>query len=84
MVVFIDLDDDIEPPELSSLKTKAPVGRYQSDRVPATASMNLPKRFLEKLNDRTNPNKNVVTEALGCYPSVPPGASNGFNTYIWI
>ena len=64
MVVFIDLDDDVEPPELSSLKTKAPEGWYQTDRIPATANAPKLKDSLEKLDERINPNKNAVTEAL--------------------
>jgi hypothetical protein len=72
MVVFIDLDDDVEPPELSSLKTKAPISWYQNDHIPAAPNTHSPKKYLEKLNERTNPNKNAVTEALGCYPSVLP------------
>ena len=77
MVVFIDLDDDVETPELSSLNAKAPIGWYQTDRIPAALNTQTPKESLEKLNERTNPNKNAVTEALGCYPSVLPGPNNG-------
>lgn len=74
MVVFIDLDDDVEPPELklNSLKTGAPIAWYHNDRIPAAPNAHTPKQCLEKLNDRTNPNKIAMTEALGCYPSVLP------------
>ena len=78
MVVFIDLGDDVEPPELSSLKTNALSGWYQTDRIPAAPNTQTPKKSLGKLNERMNPNKNAVTEALGCYPSVLPVHSSGF------
>jgi hypothetical protein len=84
MVVFVDLDDDIEPPELSSLKTKAPIGWYQADRIPAAPNNQTPKRPPEKLNERTNPNKNAITEALGCYPSVFPAPVIASCTHISI
>jgi hypothetical protein len=70
MVVFIDLDDDVEPPELSSLRTKAPIGWFQTDHILAAPNTQTPKKSPEKINERMNPNKNAVTEALGCYPSV--------------
>jgi hypothetical protein len=72
MVVFIDLDDDVEPPELNVLKTKAPIGWYQIDHISITSNIQEPQVYLEKLDERKNPNRNAVTEALGCYPSVSP------------
>lgn len=62
MVVFVDLEDESEPPELSN-----------GSRLNLNLHGGLMKRPLELQEKevdkgRVNPNKNSITEALGCYP----------------
>lgn len=62
MVVFVDLEDESEPPERVphwSLLHQHGVGN-----LPALKSLSL------EIEGRINPNKNALTEALGCYPYV--------------
>ena len=68
MVVFIDLDDEAEPPELSSDRHEAPKHWFKTEHTNGIAMTYMSKNSKEKLNERVNPNKNAVTEALGCYP----------------
>lgn len=68
MVVFIDLDDEAEPPELSSNRPEAPKHWFQNDHANGISRTYTLKTSERKLNERVNPNKNAVTEALGCYP----------------
>src|SRR5271156_5691068 len=71
MVVFIDLDDEAEPPELSFNGPEAPKHWFQTDHANSIARTHTLQGSEEMLKERINPNKNAVTEALGCYPSVP-------------
>jgi len=64
MVVFVDLDNDPEPLELSSGRPEV-LGHWSH-----TSVYNRTKSEIispERLYERENPNKNAVTEALGCY-----------------
>ena len=65
MVVFVDLDDDPEPPELSACRLEA-VGSWSHVGIPNRAKAGIVSP--ERLHERANPNKNAVTEAIGCYP----------------
>ena len=62
MVLFVDLEDEnAEPPEIVS-----PL--WVRNRGLRTANI----RTLDGEDARrVNPNKNTITEALGCYPYVP-------------
>jgi hypothetical protein len=62
MVVFVDLEDESEPPELSNW-SRLSLNLHGG-------LMNRPLELQEKEVDkgRVNPNKNSITEALGCYP----------------
>lgn len=76
MVVFVDFEDDSEPPEqvgneLSHLQNG--INRFQKPVWGGFGEANKGANALELTldqDDRVNPNKNVITEALGCYPSV--------------
>ncbi|TGO34851.1 hypothetical protein BHYA_0179g00080 [Botrytis hyacinthi] len=82
MVVFIDFEDDSEPPEqvgneLSHLQNgingfQKPVwgGFGEANKGANALGLTLDQ------DDRVNPNKNVITEALGCYPIISAIASN--------
>jgi len=62
MVVFVDLDESDEPPEHWSLR-----GHHHGilGGLPGLSR----KQALQDVR-RVNPNKNSITEALGCYPYV--------------
>lgn len=64
MVIFVDLEDESEPPESvphwSQLQQHGGIGSMLS-----LIDLSL-KDGLQ--HDRGNPNKNAITEALGCYP----------------
>lgn len=75
MVLFVDLEDETEPPE------QLTGGRWNSlqhDSNPARRILGLSTlplvvglpSLVSKVDDevRANPNKNSLTEALGCYP----------------
>ena len=69
MVLFVDLEDESEPPEIINTHWQH---QHSYERDLRTAHVGA----LDGAGgDRINPNKNVMTEALGCYPyahSVPP------------
>ena len=71
MVVFVDLEDESEPPELIggnkhwSLHDHASVLKGLSlEAGLGTGKVQVAGRDA----NRNNPNKNALTEALGCYP----------------
>lgn len=76
MVVFVDFEDDSEPPEqmvneLSHLQNG--INGFQKPVWGGFAEANQGTNALALSLDqdnRVNPNKNVITEALGCYPLV--------------
>jgi hypothetical protein len=82
MAVFVDLDDENEPPEVQSGNARAAWGDVKDPRHHAAALRNRELRGMEgKIvvardaddeavdeEDRPNPNRNVITQALGCYP----------------
>lgn len=63
MVVFVDLDDENEPPEDPRLRSQHWSRTGLSEQWDG-------KRDTDpnKAATRDNPNKSAVTEALGCYP----------------
>jgi hypothetical protein len=67
MVVFVDLDEESEPPERAShwslLNQHGGFGNLPSFRA-------LSLKEGDQIDGRENPNKNTITEALGCYPYV--------------
>ena len=71
MVVFLDLDEDVpddphaDPGQLSGF----PSIRRLPVREPRTSSDLQDEQGVEAV-ERDNPNLNVVSEALGCYPWV--------------
>jgi hypothetical protein len=71
MVLFVDLDDEAEPPERVGV---TPHWSQLSNNgilrsLSTIAGLNMKEGDGEA---RENPNKNAITEALGCYPYVPP------------
>lgn len=78
MVLFVDLEDENEPPEQlvcgrwSSLQhdSKPEVARRILGLLPIPAAVGLTSIDSKGDNGevRENPNKNSLTEALGCYP----------------
>lgn len=71
MVVFVDLEDEAEPPEkmLSSRQwDKLDLNRNPPGGADAFSSRTQGIAGLGEEEGRVNPNKNAVTEALGCYP----------------
>ncbi|TVY14254.1 hypothetical protein LARI1_G007627 [Lachnellula arida] len=71
MVVFVDLDDESEPPEVGGHwdVRRFGLGNTVSEKE---------KEEVENVNEekRDNPNRNASTEALGCYPVVISIASH--------
>ena len=71
MVVFVDLDEEVEPPELHGSRM-AQASEIWSQNGSPTSSDNTQAgaapRSPEGLEERANPNRNAVTQALGCYP----------------
>jgi hypothetical protein len=67
MVIFIDLDDEAEPPELGAAKHQAPRHWSQIGLGRCIPQVN-GNDAKESVYERPNPNKNALTEALGCYP----------------
>ena len=65
MVLFVDLEDESEPPEITTQWQR----QHLYERGLRTAHIGT----LDGKDEgrRVNPNKNVMTEALGCYPYVP-------------
>ena len=60
MVVFVELEDEgVEPPELHSLRDR---------RWSAREELGVRVGGLKLEERRENPNRNCMTEALGCYP----------------
>jgi hypothetical protein len=61
MVVFVDLEDEKEPPEQLHRGFQKPVwGGFGDDDAGIVR--------IGAEEGRENPNKNACTEALGCYP----------------
>ena len=60
MVVFVDLEDESEPPEQ--------VHWSQRSHNTEFGSLGLQKFAGLSFGVRENPNRNAVAEALGCYP----------------
>lgn len=69
MVIFVDLEDESEPPEkiIAPHWSQGQNGRREFAALPKLGGLSLD---VVQQKDRINPNKNAVTEALGCYPWV--------------
>jgi hypothetical protein len=65
MVVFVDLEDEGEPPEIVSSRQWE---KLDLNRNPPGADAFRAQGIAGLEEGRVNPNKNAVTEALGCYP----------------
>jgi len=63
MVVFVDLDDEAEPPEDPRLRGYWDVRRFGVGDVVSEKEV----KGADEVK-RENPNKCAFTEALGCYP----------------
>jgi hypothetical protein len=68
MVIFVDLDDEAEPPELGAVKHQVPQHWSQIGLGRCISQVNGNDAIAETASERPNPNKNALTEALGCYP----------------
>jgi hypothetical protein len=71
MVVFVDLNDDPEPPRLGSHRNDAPIHWLEGNLTLHPTRAQPIKDPAAKLAERSNPNRNAVTAALGCYPYAP-------------
>ena len=72
MVLFVDLDEEIEPPEIRRSGGMQMTGKsWMQNGIPIKSDilevMAAPPDA-GGLDERTNPNRNALTEALGCYP----------------
>jgi hypothetical protein len=69
MVVFFDLEDDLEPPEKFALKEQVHWSRLGADDVDARRDICGGVGESDGgVQVRPNPNMNPMTESLGCYP----------------
>ncbi|QSZ36762.1 hypothetical protein DSL72_006645 [Monilinia vaccinii-corymbosi] len=67
MVVFVDLEDDLEPPE----QLKNELRHLQNGfKKPTWAGFGEAGMGSLMEDGRDNPNKNAITEAMGCYPII--------------
>lgn len=65
MVVFLDLEDDVEPPEQTDLWA----GHHESIGILRHFGRGAQLAGKEKEVERPNPNRELgITKALGCYP----------------
>ncbi|KAG0652000.1 hypothetical protein D0Z07_1154 [Hyphodiscus hymeniophilus] len=65
MVLFVDLEDEIEPPEIVT-------DHWQNSHRRGFSAV----KIAASDDGRVNPNKNATTEALGCYPIIMSIASH--------
>jgi hypothetical protein len=83
MVVFLDLEDDAEPPE--QMRT----GEHwsmQHGTAGVLRSLSMRReRGVGEADERENPNKEkAITRALGCYPYVRPNSASWMlMTSLW-
>lgn len=69
MVVFLDLEDDVEPPGQGAHWLQHHEGGYAG--VMRRLDINAVESEGREVVERENPNKKKrITEALGCYPYV--------------
>ena len=69
MVLFVDLDEEAEPPERAGVTPHwSQLNNGVRRSLSTIKKLNLPEAGGEA---RENPNKNAITQALGCYPYVP-------------
>jgi len=72
MVVFVDLDDESEPPEDPRLRSHWDINGHAGviGRFGVRNGVVVPEKEGKTADEgqRDNPNRTVVTEALGCYP----------------
>jgi hypothetical protein len=72
MVLFVDLDEEIEPPEIRRPGGMQMTGKaWMQNGIPTRSDiiegMAAPPGA-GGLEERINPNRNALTEAMGCYP----------------
>ena len=74
MVVFLDLEDDAEPPEQMRAREH---WSMQHGTVGVLRSLSIRgERGVDVTNERENPNKEkAITKALGCYPYAYPNST---------
>lgn len=80
MAVFIDLEDDNEPPEVQNGNVRSNWPASDLNLNPTLKSLELrgmegkkieagkEELEAEEEDSRPNPNRNMITQALGCYP----------------
>jgi len=67
MVLFLDLDES-EPPEKGNAPHWSQINQYGGPEFGALQRLGGLNLEGAKTEDRFNPNRNAVAEALGCYP----------------
>jgi len=75
MVIFVDLEDESEPPQRAlhwSLRPQHGSNLHGNGH----AGLSIGGLSLEESDGRANPNKNAIAEALGCYPIITSIASH--------
>lgn len=65
MVVFVDLDDETEPPEHGISEEQWAMKRIDGDSNAGARPGNIAGHPVQT---RSNPNRNALTQAMGCYP----------------
>jgi len=70
MVLFVDLEDEVEPPELNGVTPYWSRGGFEHGGIGERRSLPVRLKQGDRGVERGNPNKNAVTEALGCYPII--------------
>jgi hypothetical protein len=85
MVLFVDLEDESEPPEQirgNHWPVHDNAGVLRSLSLGNSLGVGRDLKGDEEGGARENPNKNVLTEALGCYPYVLPLVTTTLLTWI--
>lgn len=67
MVLFVDLEDEVEPPDSTSAFLARLHHRWERDGEGNLISRDS-RGLADECEARANPNVNAVTQALGCYP----------------
>jgi hypothetical protein len=68
MVVFVDLEEDAEPPELKIAQGHWPRTVPVIDNRAISGHGRTLDGREDQMLERLNPNRNALTEAMGCYP----------------
>ena len=68
MVLFVDLEEDSEPPEQGVAPHWSQLNQHGGREFTDLQRLGGLSLGAGKTDERVNPNRNAVAEALGCYP----------------